>query len=176
MSSIADLIQSKMDKEGLNLTAAADAVGVSQPSLRRVLKGASVPNARSVGRYAKFLGLSDAEIAELISAAKGKPAKGKAKGKPGRPPGKKRGRPPGKAAGKKRGRPPGKKPGRPPGAAKRGRPAGRKAAAGGGDVGAALSTLASALAQAEVLLSDELVQKVLQADKKERELISTILR
>ena len=122
MASLANLLVGKMKAAGLNLTKAAVAAKVSLPSFRASLAGKSAPNARSVGKYASFLGIS----AEAVMAAAGKKvskAKAAKKGKPGR-----RGRPPGsknKAEGKgkgkpgRRGRPPGKKnkakgkPGRP---------------------------------------------------------------
>jgi hypothetical protein len=114
MASLANQLAAKMKAAGLNLTKAAAATKVSLPSFRATLAGKSAPNARSVGKYAAFLGISP----EAVMAAAGrKVGKAKtAKGKPGR-----RGRPPGKKAKKgkpgRRGRPPGKKakgkPGRP---------------------------------------------------------------
>jgi hypothetical protein len=113
MASLSTLLAAKIQDKGLNFTAAANALDVSSPSLRAVLAGRSVPNKRSVGKYAKFLDLSEDEVMAVAGTRggkgkKGKGGKGKAKGKPGR-----RGRPAGKDK-------PKGKPGRPklPGVAK----------------------------------------------------------
>ena len=83
MASLANLLDAKMKAADLNFTKAAAAAKVSLPSFRATLAGKSAPNARSVGKYASFLGIS----AEAVMAAAGKKAK--------------RGRPPGKAKGPK---------------------------------------------------------------------------
>ncbi len=79
MASLGNLITAKMKADGLNLTKAAKKVGVSLPSFRASLSGKSAPNARSIGKYAAFLDLSD----DAVMAASGRAAQG-AKGKPGR--------------------------------------------------------------------------------------------
>lgn len=103
MSKLSSLLAAKMKSADLNFTAAAKALDLSAPSLRAVLAGRSAPNSRSLGKYAKFLGISE----EAVAAAGG-PRGGKAGGK-------RRGRPPGKVKATKKG-----KPGRPklPGVAK----------------------------------------------------------
>ena len=179
--SLAKLLTQKIEADGLSLAQAAEKANVSLPSFRSVAAGKAVPNARSIDKYASFLGLSVEEVRATAGsrggAAKGK---GKAKGKrgPGRPPGtgKKRGRPPG--SGKRGpGRPPGpgkRGPGRPPGTGKkRGRPPGRKAASGG--AGAALVAIGQALASAEGLMGDNLAVQVHNLGAKQRDLIQSIL-
>jgi hypothetical protein len=105
MAKLSDLIAAKMKSANLNFTAAADALDISAPSLRAVLADRSAPNSRSLGKYAKFLGISES----AVSAASAPRGGGKG--------GKRRGRPPGKAKGKDK---PKGKPGRPklPGVAK----------------------------------------------------------
>jgi hypothetical protein len=82
MPNLAQLVSQKIKADGLNLTAAAKSAGVSIPSFRGVLSGKSVPNARSIGKYAAFLGLSGEEIAKIAGKGKARKAatgKGKAK-------------------------------------------------------------------------------------------------
>jgi hypothetical protein len=99
MSKLSSLLAAKMKSADLNFTAAAAKLDISAPSLRAVLAGRSAPNSRSLGKYAKFLGISE----EAVAAAGGPRG------------GKRRGRPPGAGKTKKKG-----KPGRPklPGVAK----------------------------------------------------------
>ena len=181
--SLAKLLTQKIEADGLSLAQAAEKADVSLPSFRSVAAGKAVPNARSIDKYASFLGVSveDVRAAAGSRGGAGK-GKGKAKGKrgPGRPPGKAKGkrgpgRPPG--TGKRGpGRPPGtgKKLGRPPGSGKkRGRPPGRKATGGG--AGAALVAIGQALASAEGLMGDELAVHVHNLGAKQRDLIQSIL-
>ncbi|MBA3936887.1 MAG: helix-turn-helix transcriptional regulator [Planctomycetes bacterium] len=80
MPNLAKLVSQKLKAEGLTVTAAAKSAGISLPSFRGVVSGKSVPNARSVDKYASFLGIS---VDQLVSAA-GKAtrgSKGKAKAK-----------------------------------------------------------------------------------------------
>jgi hypothetical protein len=102
MAKLSSLLSAKIKAADLNFTAAAKALAVSAPSLRSVLAGRSAPNSRSIGKYAKFLGISE----EAVTAAS--PPRGGGKG----------GRRPGRTAGKAD-KPKGK-PGRPklPGVAK----------------------------------------------------------
>jgi hypothetical protein len=102
MAKLSSLLAAKMKSAKLNFTAAAEALDVSAPSLRAVLSDRSAPNSRSLGKYAKFLGISEAAVS-AASAPRGG--------------GKRRGRPPGKGKGKDK---PKGKPGRPklPGVAK----------------------------------------------------------
>lgn len=118
-------IAAKLKADGLTAAQAAQQAGITAITFKAVLAGKSVPNSRSVDKYAKFLGMSAEEVLAIAGSRKGK---GKGKAKAAKTPGK-RGRPPGKA---KRGRPPGKaksKPGRPAKAkaakvpGRRGRPA-----------------------------------------------------
>src|SRR3954468_17450222 len=115
--SLSPLLKKKIAAEGLSLAKAAKAIGISVPSVRSGVSGKGVPNARSIPKYAKFLGISLEQAQKLAGDRKGKStggrkAKAKAKG------GKRRGRPPGSGKGKRRGRPPGsgkgKRRGRPP--------------------------------------------------------------
>lgn len=103
MAKLSSLLAAKIKSAELNFTAAAKALDVSAPSLRAVLDGRSAPNSRSLGKYAKFLGLTEEKVAAI-----GGPRGGKAGGK-------RRGRPPGTGKAKAKG-----KPGRPklPGVAK----------------------------------------------------------
>jgi len=180
MPSLSQLLADKLAADGLSAAAAATKAGLSPLSFSAALKGKSKPNARSVDKYATFLGISAAAVKE---AAGGKgAAKGKKRGRPpgkakkrGRPPGsgKKRGRPPG--SGKKRGRPPGsgKKRGRPPGSGKkRGRPPGRTSA---GSVGGALAAIGAALKSAEAVLGDSLALKVHNLGKRQRATVEAII-
>ena len=90
MPNLKSLLAAKIQSSGLKITAAAKKAGVSFPSFHAAVIGKATPNARSVDKYAKFLGIT----AEEVMRAAGKKAPGKAAaktaGKPGR-----RGRPPG---------------------------------------------------------------------------------
>ncbi len=89
MPNLAKLVAQKLKAEGLTVTAAAKSAGISLPSFRGVVSGKSVPNARSAGKYAAFLGLSEDQLVSAAGKAKrgpkGKGRKGAAKGKRGRP-------------------------------------------------------------------------------------------
>ena len=92
MAKLSSLLAAKIKSAELNFTAAAKALDVSAPSLRSVLDGRSAPNSRSLGKYAKFLGLTDEKVAAIAGPRGGKrrgrppgTGKAKAKGKPGRP-------------------------------------------------------------------------------------------
>jgi len=148
--SLSKLIKAKLKADGLTTAQAAKTAGITAITFKAVTAGTSVPNSRSLSKYAAFLGLSLPEAQKLAGDRKGKgmkrgPKPGK-KAKVAKAPkgAAKRGRPPGKAKAAKaakpakRGRPPGKakavkaakpaKRGRPPGkakAAKRGRPPGK---------------------------------------------------
>ena len=92
MSDFPSVLKAKILEKGLNAADAAVAIGVTAPSLRSALTGKSFPNARSLGKYASFLGLSEGETKTLINASKpapgSKPKKEKKAGGPGRKPGK----------------------------------------------------------------------------------------
>jgi hypothetical protein len=93
MAKLSSLLAAKIKSAGLNFTSAAEALDVSAPSLRAVLASRSAPNSRSLGKYAKFLGISEEKVAAIAGPRGGKggkrrgrpPGKPKAKGKPGRP-------------------------------------------------------------------------------------------
>jgi hypothetical protein len=107
MAKLSSLLAAKIKSANLNFTAAAKALDVSAPSLRAVLDGRSAPNSRSLGKYAKFLGLTEQKVAAIAGPRGGKEGAKKT--------GKRRGRPPGSGKAKPKG-----KPGRPrlPGVAK----------------------------------------------------------
>jgi len=79
MPSLAQLLNAKITKDALAVTAAAKKAGISFPSFHAALHGKSVPNARSVNKYASFLGITTAEV-QAASGKAAKPAKA-AKGK-----------------------------------------------------------------------------------------------
>jgi transcriptional regulator with XRE-family HTH domain len=148
MSSLSDLLTEKLAAEGLSIGQAAEKLGVAQPSFRKVVNGASVPNARSIEKYATFLGKSVEELKSLATASRD------SAGKP-------------KAAKAKRTRGSGK--------AKSGR--GRKSRkSSGGDVAAALDTIRGALEAAQNVLSDDLAMLVANADPSKRKAIGAIIK
>jgi len=65
---------------GLNNTAAAKKIGVTYPSLKGVLDGKSLPNRRSISKYAKFLGQNVATLTDKLEREKDRTGK-----RPGRP-------------------------------------------------------------------------------------------
>lgn len=147
MSSLSSLLTDKLAAEGLSIAQAAEKLGVAQPSFRKVVNGASVPNARSIGKYATFLDKSVEDVKALASASRdaaSKPKAAKAKGTRG----------PGAKA----------KPGR----------KSRKSA--GGDVAAALDTIRGAIEAAQNILSDDLAMLVANADASKRKAIGAIIK
>jgi len=147
--SLSKLIKAKLKADGLTTAQAAKKAGITAITFKAVTAGTSVPNSRSLSKYASFLGISLEEAQKLAGDRKGKgmkrgPKPGK-KAKAAKAPkaakngAAKRGRPPGKAKAAKaakpakRGRPPGKakaaKAAKPAKAAKRGRPPGKAKAA-----------------------------------------------
>jgi hypothetical protein len=156
MPSFAELLSSKIAEKGLTAGQAAEAIGVSAVSLRGVTTGASVPNARSIGKYVAFVGISEEEAKTLLAASKAdKPAK-KPRGKPGR---KAKGGKPGRKA----------KADKPARAGK----AGRKAK--GGAAAAALSTISEALAAADALSRDALAMQVHGLSAGQRRVVEAIV-
>lgn len=158
MSDFPSALKSRIEEKGLSAADAAAAIGVSAPSLRGALAGKSFPNARSLAKYASFLGKSDEETKALIAAAK--PAAGEKKPKA---PKAKKGKPGRKAKGEKA-----------PKAAK-GKP-GRKAGKKSGSAGDALAAIAAALKAAESLASDPLAVAVNKLAAGPRKLIEGILK
>lgn len=57
-------------QSGLSVTAAAQKIGISAPSLYAALNGDSLPNQRTIGKYAKFLGLKSDKLAKSIEREK----------------------------------------------------------------------------------------------------------
>ncbi len=86
MPSLAQLLSAKIAEDGLAVTVAAKKAEISFPSFHAALHGKSVPNARSVDKYAAFLGIttSDVQAASGKPAKKGKAAKGAMKAKKGK--------------------------------------------------------------------------------------------
>ena len=168
MSDFPSTLKSKIDEKGLNATDAAAAIGVSLPSLRTALSGKSFPNARSLGKYASFLGLGEAETKALIAASKPAPGTKKAK-EPKAPKAPKAA----KVKGAKRGRKPGVK-----NAVKTGAKPGRKAGSTKGSTGAAaaLATIAASLKAAEGLAGDALALAVHKLGKTQRTIVESILK
>jgi len=81
------LVSKKMKADKLDsVSAAAKKIGVTPQSLKGIVEGKSLPNARSLSKYAKFLGKSEAELQKQVDAEKAKSGK-----RPGRPPSKKTG-------------------------------------------------------------------------------------
>ena len=89
MPNLKALLAAKIQSSGLKITAAAKKAGISFPSFHAAAIGKATPNARSVDKYAKFLGISAEEVMSAAGKKAG-PVKAAKKGKPGR-----RGRPPG---------------------------------------------------------------------------------
>lgn len=89
--SLAKHIAAKLKAEGLTPAQGATKAGITAVTFKAVLAGKSVPNKRSLGKYAKFLGLGAEETIALAGTRAKKAGKGKKPGKRGRPPGKKSG-------------------------------------------------------------------------------------
>ena len=78
MPSFAEAVAQKLATDNLPVADAANKIGVSLMGLRSVLRGKSFPNARSVGKYAEFLGMPGEALAALIKESKATaPVKGK---------------------------------------------------------------------------------------------------
>jgi hypothetical protein len=176
MSNLSKTVAAKLKAEGLNLTTAAEKIGVSQVSLRGVITGKSVPNARSLAKYAAFLGLTEEEVKAAGAGAgkKGKAAKAGAEKKAGKAAkkaakaGKKKGGRKAKAAKAAKAEDAPK--------AKRGGKPGRKArGAGKGGASQALATIQETLANAEAVLSDPLIRQVVNATTGQRKALSFFL-
>jgi hypothetical protein len=75
MTILSTLLQKKLKAKGLGFAQAAKAVGISFPTIRSALLGLRVPNARCVGKFAKFLGISASAV---VTAAGPKGRHGKA--------------------------------------------------------------------------------------------------
>ncbi len=68
---LAKLVGDKVKELELSASAAATKAGVAYPSFAAVIAGKSVPNARTAKKYAKFLGLTAEQVAEMAQAEKG---------------------------------------------------------------------------------------------------------
>ena len=153
MSTFAEAVNAKIQEKGLNATAAAEAIGVSAVSLRAVVSGKSVPNARSLDKYASFAGLSVEEAKALIAAGR---AAAPAKAKKG--PKAKKGE---KKAAKAAKAPKTGKPGRKPRSS--------------GSSSAALAEIGKALAAAESLAGDKLAMTVHGLSAGQRKIVAAII-
>ena len=154
MSDFPTALKTRIEEKKLSAADAAAAIGVSAPSLRTALSGSSFPNARSLAKYASFLGLSDEETKALIAVAK--PAAGEKKSKSA------------KKAKATKGKP--------------GRKLVAKAASGksvskkGGSASDALAWISAALKRAESLAGDELAMAVHNLGTAPRKLIHDIIK
>jgi len=75
-------VAAEVKRRDLTITGAADAIGVTYPSIRAVLSGDSLPNARSLDKYAKFLGVDADKLFAQVEREKDRTGR-----RPGRPPG-----------------------------------------------------------------------------------------
>ncbi len=80
MSTIADLISAAVTEAGLSQAKAAETIGVSTISLSNLLSKGSLPNQRTLAKYAAFLKLTPEQLTDLIINAKGA-SEGKPRGK-----------------------------------------------------------------------------------------------
>ena len=87
---LSSALAAKVKADKLTLTALAEAIGASVPSVTTALKGKSFPNKSTAPKFAKFLGITVEElmamkkgkaapVAKVKVASKAKPAKTKAK-------------------------------------------------------------------------------------------------
>jgi transcriptional regulator with XRE-family HTH domain len=138
----------------------AQLIKVKPLALKRVLSGKSKPNARTVGAYAKYLGVDAAEIlGRPVKGAKGNAAKNKAAKQP--------------KAGKKpsrRGRAPGRRPGSSAGGGQKG--------IIGGKLNKAINVIQQALEEKTVSAApvDVLAQRVMDAPIRIKRAIEMILK
>jgi hypothetical protein len=157
--SFSEMLKAKIGD--LALADVATTMGVALPGLRKAVAGKSVPNARSLDKYAAFLGISTDEAKALVLAAK---ASAPVKGKGGRK---------AKAAKAPKTETEGKaKPGR---KAKGGRKAMAKAGKGSSDLAASLGLIAEAIAKAETILADPLVNRLYSLEGAKRKAAEAIL-
>lgn len=148
--SFSQLLNDKLAASGKTLAEVAETIQVSLPSLRGALNGKSLPNKRSLAKYAGFLAISEEDCANLVKEAKAAGTTPAAKGK------RKGGRKAKAAAGK-------------PGPKK----AGRKAK--GGALSASLANIADAIQRAEAVLADELVMQLYALSGAKRKAAEAIL-
>jgi hypothetical protein len=66
---LATAVRDRVRALGLSVTAAAAAIGVATPGLKRILDGASRPNSRTAGAYVAWLGQTGGEAAQAPRAA-----------------------------------------------------------------------------------------------------------
>lgn len=149
---LSKLLAAKIAELNLSASAAAEKMSVAYPSFTAVLKGSSLPNARTFKKYAKFLGIEVGEVEKLVGEAKGTKPKG------AKPKGAKRKGP--KSKGARRGRPPGSK---------------NRVAAQGGSLVASLQAAVKLAGQAEAVLGDELAMLVHGLPKAQRHVIESVL-
>jgi transcriptional regulator with XRE-family HTH domain len=152
--SFSELLKSKIGEAALPDVAAA--IGVALPGLRRAISGRSLPNARSLAKYAAFLGITEDEAKALVASAR-VTAPVKARSGKGRK---------AKAAAAEGGE----------AAPKAGRRGGRKGKAPkGGDLSASLGLIADAIAKAEAILADPLVNTLYSLTGAKRKAAEAIL-
>ncbi len=84
MSTLAELMSAAMAEAGLSQAKTAEAIGVSTISLSNLLSKGSLPNKRTLAKYAAFLKQTPEQLTDLIIGARGTMAQkpqGKAAGK-----------------------------------------------------------------------------------------------
>ncbi len=79
---LANMIAAKLKELDLSPTAGAEKAGLAYPAFATALAGESLPNARTVKKYARFLGVGTEVVAKLVETAKGSKPKGKRRGRP----------------------------------------------------------------------------------------------
>lgn len=159
MATIKDLLVAKLKELDLSATAAAEKFGLSAPGVRAVAAGKSLPNARSLAKYADLLGVPAEELKAQAAAARGgdaKPAKAKKGGKA------------------RAGRKSMKKGARAAAKPAKGRGKIRVAKAKGG-AAAAIKAIEAALAESAALAGDDLAKKVHGLSKKGRAVIAGLI-
>jgi transcriptional regulator with XRE-family HTH domain len=170
MSDFPAALKARIEEKGLSAADASAAIGVSAPSLRAALSGGSFPNARSLAKYASFLGRSEEETKALIAVSKPAPGEKKAKKEK-----KEKKEKPAKAAKGKPGRKPGAKAAKAAKAPK-GKPGRKAGGKKGGSASDALAAISAALKQAESLAGDSLAVAVHNLGAVPRKLIEGILK
>ena len=77
LSHLAKALKAKQKFDNLSISVMAKAIGASAQSVQGALKGTSTPNKTTVPKFAKFLGLSLEEFAQLTKGETKTPAKNK---------------------------------------------------------------------------------------------------
>jgi hypothetical protein len=79
MTVLSTLLEKKLKAKGLVVAQAAKKVGISYPTFRSALLGERVPNARCIGKFAKFLGISTTAVV-TAAGSKGPRGRGRSTG------------------------------------------------------------------------------------------------